>query len=79
MFLELWKRNQARLVSAWGLTETALDMETRPEFDALVTTTRVNPITGKEEPVLPTWNKVLRFVGALSGVAFMVSLSSTLY
>ncbi|KAF4518391.1 hypothetical protein B566_EDAN010483 [Ephemera danica] len=71
MFLELWKRNQARLVSAWGLTETELDMETRPEFDAKLSN-RVNKLTGKEEVSLPVWNKTVRFIGALSGIGVVI-------
>jgi hypothetical protein len=75
MFLELWKRRQARLTSHWGLTEAEFDMETRPEFDAQVTTTRINKLTGKEEPYLTLWSRTLRFTATISGIAFMVLIN----
>ncbi|XP_059488019.1 anoctamin-3-like isoform X2 [Neocloeon triangulifer] len=74
MFLELWKRKQARLVQKWGLTDAQMDMETRPEFAASVQTTRPNKFTGQPEPYIPFWNKVVRVFTTISGVAFMLAV-----
>ncbi|XP_065334974.1 anoctamin-4-like [Cloeon dipterum] len=72
MFLELWKRKQARLVQKWGLTDSQMDMEPRPEFVASVQTTRPNKFTGLPEPYIPFWNKVVRIFTTISGVTFMI-------
>jgi hypothetical protein len=74
MFLEMWKRKQARLVHKWGLTEAQMDLETRPEFEASVQRTRPNKFTGLPEPYLPLWSKIVRMLTTVSGVTFMVSI-----
>jgi anoctamin-4 len=72
MFLEMWKRTQARLVLRWGLTEAQMDLEARPEFESSVQTTRPNKFTGLPEPYIPFWSRVVRMLATVSGVAFMV-------
>ena len=44
----------------------------RPEYEASVKTTRINPVTKKREPFLTTWNKVVRVAVSASSVLFMV-------
>ena len=46
--------------------------QTRPEYEASVKTTRINPVTKKREPFLSTWNKVVRVAVSASSVIFMV-------
>ena len=51
--------------------------QTRPEYEASVKTTRINPVTKKREPFLTTWNKVVRVAVSASSVIFMVNMSAT--
>ena len=72
MFLELWKRRQAVIAWEWDLTNFEEEEQTRPEYEAKVKTTRINPVTKKPEPFLPPWNKAARVVVTTSFVLFMV-------
>lgn len=72
-FLELWKRKQAVVAWEWDLQNVEEDEEPRPEFEATVTTVRTNPVTRRQEPYIPAWNKILRFAATGSMVFFMVS------
>ena len=75
MFLEFWKRKQAVIAWEWDLSSFDDEEEPRPEFEAKVTTMRINPVTMKSEPFLPRWNKVIRLVSVTSTIVFLVSLN----
>lgn len=72
MFLEMWKRRAAVIRWEWDLQNVEQDEEPRPEFEANVTTYRVNPVTRQREPYLTAWNRCLRFTATGSAVMFMV-------
>ena len=73
-FIEFWKRRQAVIAWEWDLTNFEEEEQTRPEFEASVKTTRINPVTKKPEPYLPTWNKCYRVTATWSVVLFMVCI-----
>ena len=77
-FIEFWKRRQAVIAWEWDLTNFEEEEQTRPEFEASIKTTRINPVTKKPEPYLPTWNKCYRVTATWSVVLFMVCLHSLL-
>ncbi|KAF2357771.1 Anoctamin [Trinorchestia longiramus] len=72
MFLELWKRQQAVIQWQWDMEHYEEEEEVRPEFQARVKTTRVNPVTKKTEPYIPFYSKVSRYVAVNSIVLLMV-------
>lgn len=73
MFMELWKRRQAKLAWEWNLGTFELSQEVvRPEYEAQVFTYRVNPVTLTFEPYLPFWTKIAKFLTANSVVVFML-------
>ena len=71
-FIEFWKRRQAVIAWEWDLTNFEEEEQTRPEFEASIKTTRINPVTKKPEPYLPTWDKCYRVTATWSIVLFMV-------
>ena len=73
MFLELWKRRQSVLQWQWDLENYEEEEEVRPEFQARVKTTRVNPVTKKIEPYIPLYNRITRRVTINGLVLCMVS------
>ena len=75
MFLELWKRQQVVLQWRWDMEGFEEEEEMRPQYEEMVKTTRINPVTKREEPYLPFWNKLGRTVAANSIVILMVRLS----
>ena len=77
-FIEFWKRRQAVIAWEWDLTNFEEEEQTRPEFEASIKTTRINPVTKKPEPYLPTWNKCYRVTATWSVVLFMVCIHSLL-
>ena len=72
MFLELWKRRQSVLQWQWDLENYEDEEEVRPEFQESVKTTRINPVTKKEEPYMPISSKLSRYIAANSIVLLMV-------
>ena len=72
-FIEFWKRRQAVIAWEWDLTNFEEEEQTRPEFEAHVKTTRVNPVTKKPEPYMPSSNKASRVTFTYTIVLFMVS------
>ena len=56
----------------WDLTNFEEEEQTRPEFEAHVKTTRVNPVTKKPEPYMPSSNKASRVTFTYTIVLFMV-------
>uniref|UniRef100_A0AAY4BUM9 Anoctamin n=1 Tax=Denticeps clupeoides TaxID=299321 RepID=A0AAY4BUM9_9TELE len=68
LFLEFWKRRQARLEYEWDLVdfeEEQQQLQIRPEFELKCTNRRLNRITQEMEPFLPLPSKCARF--CLSG------------
>ncbi|XP_040579928.1 anoctamin-5 isoform X2 [Lepeophtheirus salmonis] len=77
IFLELWKRRQSIIVWEWDLSNYE-DIETiRPEFEASIKTTRINPVSKKHEPYLPPHSKAIRVAFTTSFIIFMLLLVLT--
>uniref|UniRef100_H3BXS6 Anoctamin n=1 Tax=Tetraodon nigroviridis TaxID=99883 RepID=H3BXS6_TETNG len=77
LFLELWKRRQARLEYEWDLVdfeEEQLQLQMRPEFEIQCTNRRLNKITQEMEPYLPVTTKCARFCLSAATVIFWISL-----
>ncbi|XP_019712532.1 anoctamin-5 isoform X2 [Hippocampus comes] len=56
LFLELWKRRQARLAYEWDLVDIEEEqqrLQMRPEYENRCTSRKLNPITQEVEPYLP--------------------------
>ncbi|XP_026873488.2 anoctamin-5b isoform X3 [Electrophorus electricus] len=73
MFLELWKRRQARLEYEWDLVdfeEEQQQLQIRPEFELKCTGRRRNRITQEMEPYLPLTSKCARFCVSGATVLF---------
>ncbi|XP_065123963.1 anoctamin-5b isoform X1 [Paramisgurnus dabryanus] len=72
LFLEFWKRRQARLEYEWDLVdfeEEQQQLQIRPEFELKCTHRRPNRITQEMEPYLPFASKCARF--CLSGATVL--------
>lgn len=77
LFLEFWKRRQARLEYEWDLVdfeEEQQQLQTRPEFEIQCTGRRLNKITQEMEPYLPITTKCARFCLSGATVLFWMSL-----
>nr|XP_043887152.1 anoctamin-5b isoform X2 [Solea senegalensis] len=77
LFLEFWKRRQARLEYEWDLVdfeEAQQQLQIRPEFEIRCTTKRLNKITQEMEPYLPITSKCARFCLSGATVVFWISL-----
>ncbi|XP_063737295.1 anoctamin-5b isoform X1 [Eleginops maclovinus] len=77
LFLEFWKRRQARLEYEWDLVdfeEEQQQLQIRPEFEIRCTDKRLNKITQEMEPYLPTTSKCVRFCLSSATVIFWISL-----
>ncbi|KAM8893597.1 anoctamin-5b isoform 5-T6 [Spinachia spinachia] len=77
LFLEFWKRRQARLEYEWDLVdfeEEQQQLQMRPEFEIQCTNKRLNKITQEMEPYLPATSKCARFCLSTATVIFWVSL-----
>ncbi|ODN04168.1 Anoctamin-5 [Orchesella cincta] len=70
-FLEFWKRKHAVISWEWDLHNYEVEEEPRPEFEAAVTTFRINPVTQTAEPYLSFWSKALRMV-IVSSLVFLL-------
>uniref|UniRef100_A0A183THG0 Anoctamin n=1 Tax=Schistocephalus solidus TaxID=70667 RepID=A0A183THG0_SCHSO len=62
MFMERWKRYQNVLAYQWNVQNLEpVDEPPRPEFLALLDKrgyrSEINPVTGREEPVIPFWSR----------------------
>lgn len=74
-FLEYWKRKQSEFQYDWDLIGYEDEEEQpRPEFEANVTTLRLNPITQQEEAFLPNKTVCPRYTVAINCIAFMILL-----
>uniref|UniRef100_A0A8C4HZI2 Anoctamin n=1 Tax=Dicentrarchus labrax TaxID=13489 RepID=A0A8C4HZI2_DICLA len=77
LFLEFWKRRQARLEYEWDLVdfeEEQQQLQIRPEFEIRCTNRRLNKITQEMEPYLPVTSKCARFCLSAATVIFWISL-----
>uniref|UniRef100_A0AAY4BWG8 Anoctamin n=1 Tax=Denticeps clupeoides TaxID=299321 RepID=A0AAY4BWG8_9TELE len=77
LFLEFWKRRQARLEYEWDLVdfeEEQQQLQIRPEFELKCTNRRLNRITQEMEPFLPLPSKCARFCLSGATVLFWVSI-----
>uniref|UniRef100_A0A665WRY5 Anoctamin n=1 Tax=Echeneis naucrates TaxID=173247 RepID=A0A665WRY5_ECHNA len=77
LFLEFWKRRQARLEYEWDLVdfeEEQQQLQIRPEFEIRCTNRRLNKITQEMEPYLPITSKCARFCLSSATVVFWISL-----
>ncbi|XP_026175594.1 anoctamin-5b isoform X1 [Mastacembelus armatus] len=77
LFLEFWKRRQARLEYEWDLVdfeEEQQQLQIRPEFEIRCNKRRLNKITQEMEPYLPISSKCARFCLSGATVAFWISL-----
>ncbi|XP_072322782.1 anoctamin-5 isoform X3 [Scyliorhinus torazame] len=72
LFLELWKRRQAKLEYEWDLVdfeEEQQQLQLRPEYEAKCTHTKRNPVTQEMEPYIPISNQAVR--SCLSGATVL--------
>ncbi|XP_069553767.1 anoctamin-5b isoform X1 [Brachyistius frenatus] len=77
LFLEFWKRRQARLEYEWDLVdfeEEQQQLQIRPEFEIRCNNRRLNKITQEMEPFLPATSKCARFCLSGATVLFWISL-----
>ncbi|NXT32915.1 ANO5 protein, partial [Pelecanoides urinatrix] len=77
LFLEFWKRRQARLKYEWDLVdfeEEQQQLQLRPEYEAKCTQKKKNPVTQEMEPYLPITSQAMRFCISGTTVLFWVSL-----
>uniref|UniRef100_A0AAY4BV99 Anoctamin n=1 Tax=Denticeps clupeoides TaxID=299321 RepID=A0AAY4BV99_9TELE len=77
LFLEFWKRRQARLEYEWDLVdfeEEQQQLQIRPEFELKCTNRRLNRITQEMEPFLPLPSKCARFCLSGATVLFWICL-----
>ncbi|XP_069037521.1 anoctamin-5 isoform X2 [Lepisosteus oculatus] len=77
MFLEFWKRRQARLEYEWDLVdfeEEQQQLQLRPEYETKCTRRKLNPITQEMEPYLPLTSKCARFCLSGATVIFWIAL-----
>ncbi|MEQ2201880.1 Anoctamin-5 [Xenoophorus captivus] len=73
LFLEFWKRRQARLEYDWDLVdfeEEQQQLQLRPEYESKCTKSKENPITKEMEPYLPVTSKCAR--SCLSGATVLL-------
>ncbi|XP_026095286.1 anoctamin-5-like [Carassius auratus] len=77
LFLEFWKRRQARLEYEWDLVDMEGEqqqMQLRPEYESKCTHRRLNHVTQEMEPYLPLTSKCARSVLSGATVLFWISL-----
>uniref|UniRef100_A0A8D0HPS6 Anoctamin n=1 Tax=Sphenodon punctatus TaxID=8508 RepID=A0A8D0HPS6_SPHPU len=77
LFLEFWKRRQARLEYEWDLVdfeEEQQQLQLRPEYEAKCTQKKKNPVTQEMEPYLPLTSQAVRFCFSGMTVLFWISL-----
>eukprot|EP00111_Clytia_hemisphaerica_P002798 TCONS_00007881-protein len=74
-FLEHWKRKQSEVQYDWDLIGYEDEEEQpRPQFEAKVTTLRLNPITQEEEAFLPNSTVCPRYTVAINCIGLMIIL-----
>uniref|UniRef100_A0A7M5WJ25 Anoctamin n=2 Tax=Clytia hemisphaerica TaxID=252671 RepID=A0A7M5WJ25_9CNID len=75
VFCEYWKRTNALLAYKWDVDLFEEQETNRPQF--IGTTVKKNPVSGEYEPHYPKWRKVLKSMGSMSIILFMVCLVVT--
>ncbi|XP_054476398.1 anoctamin-5 isoform X1 [Anoplopoma fimbria] len=76
LFLEFWKRRQARLEYEWDLVdfeEEQQQLQLRPEYETKCTNRKLNRITQEMEPYLPITSQCAR--SCLSGATVLLWIS----
>uniref|UniRef100_A0A3B4VB61 Anoctamin n=1 Tax=Seriola dumerili TaxID=41447 RepID=A0A3B4VB61_SERDU len=82
LFLEFWKRRQARLEYEWDLVdfeEEQQQLQLRPEYETKCTNRKLNRITQEMEPYLPITSKCARMCLSGATVLFWVSIVSLVH
>ncbi|XP_064423295.1 anoctamin-5 isoform X3 [Latimeria chalumnae] len=77
LFLEFWKRRQARLEYDWDLVdfeEEQQQLQLRPEYEVKCSYRKKNPITQEEEPYMPVSSKFARSCLSGATVIFWIAL-----
>ncbi len=75
VFMELWKREQARLTCKWDCFDVTTQYEPpRPEYQSAARKKRRNPITHEWEPYIPARNTWVNIVVSVCSIAFMIVL-----
>uniref|UniRef100_H2U331 Anoctamin n=1 Tax=Takifugu rubripes TaxID=31033 RepID=H2U331_TAKRU len=77
LFLEFWKRRQARLEYEWDLVdfeEEQQQLQLRPEYETKCSKRKLNRITQEMEPYLPITSKCARLCLSGATVLFWISL-----
>uniref|UniRef100_A0A8C7J8R5 Anoctamin n=1 Tax=Oncorhynchus kisutch TaxID=8019 RepID=A0A8C7J8R5_ONCKI len=77
LFLEFWKRRQARLEYEWDLVdfeEEQQQLQLRPEYETKCTSRRLNRVTQEMEPYLPVTSQCARTFLSGATVIFWISL-----
>ncbi|CAG0886850.1 unnamed protein product [Darwinula stevensoni] len=74
LFLELWERKQAVVAWEWDLEGFEEEEEPRPEYEAKVKTTRLNPVTLQHEPYVSRYSRCMRLFTVSSFILFLASL-----
>ncbi|XP_067292231.1 anoctamin-5 [Pseudorasbora parva] len=77
LFLEFWKRRQARLEYEWDLVdfeEEQQQLQLRPEYEIKCTSQKLNQVTQEMEPYFPLTSKCARSFLSGATVLFWISL-----
>ncbi|XP_043938535.1 anoctamin-5 isoform X2 [Protopterus annectens] len=77
LFLEFWKRRQAKLEYEWDLVdfeEEQQQLQLRPEYEAKCRNRKLNPVTQEMEPYLPLSSQFARFLLSGTTVLFWIAL-----
>ncbi|XP_072448850.1 anoctamin-5 isoform X1 [Chiloscyllium punctatum] len=77
LFLELWKRRQAKLEYEWDLVdfeEEQQQLQIRPEYEAKCKHYKKNPVTQEPEPYIPISDQALRSCVSGATVLFWIFL-----
>jgi hypothetical protein len=73
IFIDFWKRQQSVLQFQWDTIDFEnSDENVRPQYEMDVKKRKVNRITGKIEPHIEWWEKLLSYMLSWSTVCIMV-------
>lgn len=70
IFLEVWKRYCSELTYRWGTSDEVINKFEEPRANFYGKLGK-NVVTGKPEPVYPSWKRSLRFYGVTVPVTFL--------
>ncbi len=74
LFIACWKREQFKLQFEWDTTDYTRVETIRPEFEIKTALKRVNPITKKNEPHVPSTVKLKRYTLSTVTTLFVMCL-----